>query len=237
MRQIVLDTETTGLEADAGHRIIEIACLELVDRRITGDDFHRYLNPERKSDPRALEVHRIADEFLLDKPLFGDVCDDFLRYVAGAEIIIHNAAFDLAFLNAELRRLDDAAPDLLERTGCTLCDSLELARTRFPGLQNNLDALSDRFSIDRSARDERHGAMIDAELLAKVYLALTGGQTAMSFGGASAETLAATPELGGFDAGDLPVIRADAEETARHRHFLKRLARESRAGCVWPEES
>lgn len=234
MRQIVLDTETTGLEADAGHRIIEIACLEIVDRRITGDDFHRYCNPGRKSDPRALEVHRIADAFLLDKPAFGAVCDDFLRYVAGAEIIIHNAAFDLAFLNAELRRLDDAAPDFLKRTGCTLCDSLELARTRFPGLQNNLDALSDRFSIDRSSRDERHGAMIDAALLAQVYLALTGGQTAMSFGGADAAALAATAEIGGFDAGDLPVIGADADEVARHRRFLDRLATESPTGCVWP---
>ena len=235
MRQIVLDTETTGLEADAGHRIIEIACLELVERRITGDDFHRYLNPGRKSDPRAFEVHRITDEFLRDKPVFADVCDDFLRYVADAEIIIHNAAFDLAFINAELRRLDAGAPDFLKRTGCTLRDSLELARTKFPGLQNNLDALSDRFSIDRSSRNERHGAMIDAELLAKVYLALTGGQTAMSFGGADTAVEAALPELGGFGGGDLPVISADAGEVARHRRFLKRLARESRAGCVWPE--
>lgn len=236
MRQIVLDTETTGLEADAGHRIIEIACLELVERRITGDHFHRYLNPGRKSDPRAFEVHRIRDDFLLDKPSFADVCDDFLRYVEGAEIIIHNAAFDLAFVNAELRRIDAAAPAFLERTGCTLCDSLELARTRFPGLQNNLDALSDRYSIDRSSRNERHGAKIDAELLARVYLALTGGQTAMSFAAADAAVLAEAPELGDLGAGDLPVIGADADEIARHRRFLERLARESRAGCVWPKE-
>ncbi len=233
-RQIILDTETTGLEPGAGHRIVEIACLEMVDRTITGEQFHRYVNPERRSDPRAFEVHGLTDGFLADKPRFGEIWEPLCEFMRDAEVVIHNAEFDLGFLDAELERLGQQG--FLEQTGCKVCDSLALARNEFPGLQNSLDALSDRFSIDRSSRDEHHGALIDAELLARVYLAMTGGQTAMfvqAHGISGDERL---PELGGpggLNMDDLPVIPAGPDETGRHEKFLERLERESREGCIW----
>jgi len=234
-RQIVLDTETTGLEPGAGHRIVEIACLELAGRTMTGEQFHRYVNPGRRSDPRALEVHGLSDAFLADKPRFGDIWQNLCEFVRGAEVIIHNAEFDLAFLDAELERL--GRPGFVEQTNCTVCDSLALARNEFPGLQNSIDALSDRFSIDRAARDEHHSALVDADLLARIYLAMTGGQTAMfqqAQGAPADESLTQLAGLGGAQAGSLPVIPASPAETARHAKFLERLERESRKGCIWP---
>ncbi|MDD9806404.1 MAG: DNA polymerase III subunit epsilon [Gammaproteobacteria bacterium] len=235
-RQIVLDTETTGLEPGAGHRIVEIACLELVGRTLTGEQFHRYVNPGRKSDPRALEVHGLSDAFLADKPRFGEIREHLCEFVRGAEVIIHNAEFDLAFLDAEMERL--GLPGFVEQTNCKVCDSLALARNEFPGLQNSIDALSDRFSIDRSSRDEHHGALVDADLLARIYLAMTGGQTAMfiqAHGASGDENLPQLAGLGGAQAGGLPVIPASPGETARHGKFLDRLERESRKGCIWPK--
>ena len=177
-RQIVLDTETTGLEVSGGHRIIEIGAVELIDRRLTGNNFHHYIQPDREIDPGAMEVHGITNEFLHDKPRFNTIADEFLRYLSGAdELIIHNAPFDVGFLNNEL--------DLVGRqekiaTLCEVCDSLALARKLYPGKRNSLDALCARLDLDNSHRT-LHGALLDSEILADVYLRMTGGQEAMSF--------------------------------------------------------
>ena len=173
MRQIVLDTETTGLEPEQGHRIIEIGCVELVDRRPTGRNFHQYLQPDREIDSRAEEVHGISNAFLADKPRFGDVVEDLLAYLEGAELVIHNAPFDTGFVNAELARLDGAWGRLEDH--CTVLDTLALARRMHPGQRNSLDALCTRYRIDNSRRD-KHGALLDSELLAEVYLELMGGR-------------------------------------------------------------
>ncbi|MGD9388748.1 MAG: DNA polymerase III subunit epsilon, partial [Gammaproteobacteria bacterium] len=172
-RQVVLDTETTGLEPAEGHRIIEIGCLELVNRRLTGRKFHQYLNPEREIDPGAEDVHGLSNAFLADKPRFADVAGEFLEFVEGAELVIHNAAFDLGFLDTELARLEPPGPALSRI--CGVLDTLMLARQLHPGQRNSLDALCKRFGIDNSNR-ELHGALLDAELLADVYLVMTGGQ-------------------------------------------------------------
>lgn len=218
MRQVVLDCETTGLDPNSGHRIIEIGCIELNDRCI-GRNFHRFLNPDRQSDAAAFEVHGISDEQLRDKQRFAEVWDELHGFIKSSELIIHNAAFDLSFFDAELGRMGRGS--LLEEAGCTVCDTLELARDMHPSLKNNLDALSDRYSIDRTSRDDRHGALIDAELLARVYLAMTGGQVAMSFAGEEKE--AAADIAVDVAAADLPVIRADAGETAAHEDFIQWL--------------
>ena len=180
-RSIVLDTETTGLEVSQGHRIIEIGCVEIVNRRLTGRHFHRYINPERDIDAGAIEVHGITNTFLADKPLFSAVARDFLDFVDGAELIIHNAPFDVGFLDGELQRLDPASVPLASR--CEITDTLVMARSRHPGQRNSLDALCQRYDVDNSSRD-LHGALLDAEILADVYLAMTGGQTALALGGA-----------------------------------------------------
>ncbi|MFK8030822.1 MAG: DNA polymerase III subunit epsilon [Gammaproteobacteria bacterium] len=173
MRQIVLDTETTGLNPDQGHRIIEIGCVEMIKRRITGKTFHVYLNPEREIDEGAIAVHGLSEEFLADKPKFGDVVDEFLDFVNEDELLIHNAAFDIGFLDMELRRLRN--PYALMEARCNVVDTLALARKRHPGQRNSLDALCKRYYIDNSGRT-LHGALLDSELLAEMYLALTGGQ-------------------------------------------------------------
>lgn len=180
MRQIILDTETTGLEVSADHRIIEIGCVELVDRRVTERRFHTYLNPGRPIEPGAIEVHGITDQFVADKPSFAEVVDDFLKFIAGAELIIHNAPFDVGFINHELKRAGHALADI--GTHCKVLDTLALARRMHPGQRNSLDALCKRYAIDNSQRTV-HGALLDAEILADVYLALTGGQAALSLGG------------------------------------------------------
>jgi len=176
MRQIVLDTETTGLEPEQGHRIIEIGCVELMERRLTGHNFHVYLQPDREIDAAAVEVHGITNEFLSDKPRFPDVAADLVDYLRGAELIIHNAPFDVGFLDAELARLAD--PTTIDAE-CRVLDTLVLARKKHPGQRNSLDALCGRYEVDNSRRD-KHGALLDAEILADVYLAMTGGQRLLS---------------------------------------------------------
>lgn len=184
MREVVLDTETTGIEVREGHRIIEIGCVELLDRRLTGRHFHVYINPEREVEEGAFAVHGISDEFLADKPLFSDVADDFMHFVSGARLVIHNAAFDIGFLDAELSRLGGGHGRMADH--CAVVDTLLMAREKHPGQRNSLDALCKRYGVDNSQRD-LHGALLDTEILADVYLTMTGGQTALSLAGHGAE--------------------------------------------------
>ena len=234
MRQIVLDTETTGLEVGLGHRIIEIGGVEIVNRRLTGRHFHKYVDPERAIDDGAFEVHGISSEFLADKPRFAEVAEEFVNFVRGAELIIHNAPFDVAFLDAELARLEIG----VDRIGdiCRITDSLALARYKHPGQKNNLDALCRRYQVDNSARD-LHGALLDAEILADVYLAMTGGQTqlfgASQEGGdrAGAEGRAVQARLSA-DRPPLKVVRASDTEAAAHEAMLDLLDGSS-GGSLW----
>lgn len=231
MRQIVLDTETTGLSIEQGHRIIEIGCLEIVDRRLTGREFHRFLNPDRDIDEGAEAVHGISRADLENQPRFPEIVDEFLTFLEGAEIVAHNADFDIGFLDHELRLMKHSKPAIGEHAA--VLDTLSLARELHPGQRNSLDALCKRYDVDASKRDV-HGALIDAELLARVYLAMTGGQTALS--------LDAVVERGEEDAHvtvthrdraelDLIVLRATAEECEAHEAMLERL-REA-GNCVW----
>lgn len=221
MRQIVLDTETTGLEAELGHRIIEIGAVELMDRRLTGKHYHQYINPERDVDDAAAEVHGITRDQLLDKPVFKDVAEAFLAFVDGADLVIHNASFDVGFLDAELKRLGEKR---LIADRCGVTDSLALARNKHPGQKNNLDALCRRYGVDNSARD-LHGALLDAEILADVYLLLTGGQPALFGDGdgfdPSASEAADLVRL--ENTGDLPVVRASDAEVAAHDALISEL--------------
>ena len=221
MRQIALDTETTGLDPELGHRIIEIGCVEITDRRI-GAHFQTLLNPEREVDAVATKEHRLTLEQLEDQALFSEVCDEFLRFVAGAEIIIHNAEFDLGFLDAELRLVERQS--FVEESGCTIVDSLELARDRHPGLRNSLAALCQRYNIDDTVRAEGHRALLDATLLARVYLAMTGGQTAFSLDATSSTADVEEEDLAGDDfIAATPVIRATPEALAEHERFMRLL--------------
>jgi DNA polymerase-3 subunit epsilon len=233
MRQIVLDTETTGLEPSQGHRIIEVGCVELVNRRLTGNHFHHYLQPDREIDAGAVEVHGITNEFLADKPRFAEVADEFLEFIRGAELIIHNAPFDVGFLNHELRRLGESYGELLGY--CTVLDTLEHARRLHPGQRNNLDALCKRYAIDNSQR-ELHGALLDAEILADVYLAMTGGQVTLSLEGVREGIAAQTAVVQRLaaDRAPLRVLRATAEEEAAHTGYLKVIKKKSGGTCVWP---
>lgn len=231
MRQIVLDTETTGLEPQHGHRVIEIGCIELIERRHTGNRFHQYINPERSIDEGAVEVHGITDAQLADKPVYADVAAAFLDFIRGAELVIHNAPFDVAFLDAEFARLGDDWGRVTDY--CTVCDTLALARERHPGQRNSLDALCQRYFVDNSGRD-LHGALLDAELLADVYLAMTGGQTALGLLEIAAEPAAGAAVAGGGRRGPVPVLRASAEEIAAHEARLREIRAES-GECLWPE--
>lgn len=235
MRQIVLDTETTGLESENGHRIIEVGCVELVNRRLTGNDLHLYLNPEREIDAGAVDVHGITLEQLADKPRFADVAQDLLAYLQDAELVIHNAPFDLGFLDHEFRRAGIGIESI--ETRWRIVDTLAEARRLHPGQRNSLDALCKRYEVDNSRR-ELHGALLDAQLLAEVYLAMTGGQTRLVLSetgdderataevAALAETLAA--------AGRRPrVSRASDTEIEAHRAYLRRLAGSAEEGCLW----
>lgn len=231
MRQIVLDTETTGLEPSQGHRIIEIGCVELIDRKLTGRHYHQYLQPDREIDQGAMEVHGITNEFLQDKPRFYQIVNSFLDFIGSAELVIHNAPFDVGFLNHELELLNNTDPDSLAASlkladRCAILDSLLLARKKHPGQKNNLDALCRRYEVDNSSR-ELHGALLDAEILADVYLAMTGGQTNLELvrgpvGGSSAQeldtTIARIP---------LPVIKASEAELKRHRSKCSRIGQKS----------
>lgn len=233
MRQIVLDTETTGLEVSQGHRIIEIGCVELDNRRLTGNHYHQYVKPNRDIDQGAIEVHGITSEFLADKPVFEHVARDFLEFIQGAELIIHNAPFDLGFLNSELQRLDLKVVSLEE--SCRVIDTLVMARSKHPGQRNSLDALCQRYDVDNSQRD-LHGALLDAEILADVYLAMTGGQTTFQLSasdGADGETR--VEEIIRLPAGrkPLPVIAASPEELAAHEVQLEAIAGSSGGKLLW----
>ncbi len=235
MRQIVLDTETTGLEPGLGHRVIEIGCVELVNRRVTGRRFHRYLNPERDIDEGALAVHGLARSDLEREPRFAEIAEELLGFLNGAELVIHNAAFDVAFLDAELARL----PGESRTVGvlCRVLDSLALAREMHPGQRNSLDALCKRYGVDNSRR-ELHGALLDAQLLAEVYLAMTGGQGALALGqasGAARATETRTVRALVRPPAPLVVIAATAEEQRAHEEFLGLIAKKSPGGCVWRE--
>ena len=234
MRQIVLDTETTGLEPEQGHRIIEIGCVELVDRRPTGRNFHQYLQPDREIDSRAEEVHGISNAFLADKPRFGDVVEDLLAYLEGAELVIHNAPFDTGFVNAELARLDGAWGRLEDH--CTVLDTLALARRMHPGQRNSLDALCTRYRIDNSRRD-KHGALLDAEILADVYLAMTGGQVALSLEAAvesdPAGALRVVRPRPAVAATGLRVVRPSTDELAAHERRLDAIDKACGGQSIW----
>jgi DNA polymerase III subunit epsilon len=235
LRQIVLDTETTGLEVEQGHRIIEIGCVELINRRLTGRRFHQYVNPERDIDAGAESVHGIRSADLADQPVFAQIAQDLLEFLDAADLIIHNAPFDLGFLNAELRRLP--GPWLPLDQGRRIIDTLALARRLHPGQKNNLDVLCRRYGVDNTHR-ELHGALLDAELLADVYLLMTGGQVALSFeGGELAERQSSAQPHPKLERrrGPLPVPRASVEEMAAHRRRLAGIAARS-GGCLWPEE-
>ena len=235
-RQIILDTETTGLSPEDGHRVIEVGCVEVLNRKITGSRFHVYLNPEREIDSGAIEVHGLSNEFLADKPLFADIVDDFIAYVDGAELIIHNAPFDVGFLNAELRKLGQRR----EITDyCSVLDTLALARKKHPGQRNSLDALCKRYGIDNSRRD-LHGALLDAEILADVYLAMTGGQSSLVL-----EAEDEAPETDSSptqrplqktraDTSKLSVLQCSNDELEAHRKRLEDIGKASGGRCLWP---
>ena len=231
MRQIVLDTETTGLEPDEGHRIVELGCVELTDRRLTERTFHQYLSPDRDIDEGALEIHGISNEFLKGKPRFGEVAQDFVDFVRGAELVIHNAPFDVAFLNAELRRLDEAWGRIEDY--CDVLDTLTLARELHPGQRNSLDALCKRYEVDNTGRDF-HGALLDAELLADVYLAMTGGQTALRFDETIDSSFDADIGAGVADSARAPlrVILPTDDEQAAHAERLAAIDQLSEGKCI-----
>jgi len=229
MRHIVLDTETTGLNPRSGDRIIEIGCVELIDRRLTGNNFHYYINPERDSEEGALAVHGLTTEFLRDKPKFAEIVNEFRDYISGADVIIHNAPFDVGFLDAELKRVDIAS--FREHVG-EIIDTLVQAKEMHPGKRNSLDALCDRYGVSNAHR-ALHGALLDAELLAEVYLAMTRGQNSL------------TMDLGGQDVGsdglalevvaiaDILLQTATEEELAEHELVMKSLDKEVKGQCLW----
>ena len=235
MRQVVLDTETTGLEVSQGHRIIEIGCVELVNRRLTGRHFHKYIRPDRDIDAGALAVHGITSEFLADKPTFDRVAEEFLAFIDGAELIIHNAPFDVGFIDAELQRLDPEQP--LTATLCSITDSLVLARSRHPGQRNSLDALCQRYGVDNASRT-LHGALLDAEILADVFLAMTGGQTTLGLheqGGDAGQGVGQGSGIRRLPQGRQPltVITATPEERQRHEARLDAIAEHSGGKVLW----
>lgn len=233
IRQIILDTETTGLDPAQGHRVIEIGCVELVNRRLTGNHFHRYLKPDRDIDAAAVEVHGITTTFLADKPRFTEIVQDFLDFVSGAELIIHNAPFDIGFLNHELSRLDGGYGPIADI--CGVVDTLVMARRLHPGQKNTLDALCKRYNIDNSQRS-LHGALLDAEILADVYLAMTGGQETLSL---ETEVIPHTEiktqatSRQDRDRSPLVVIRATPQERDAHARYLESLDKNSGGNCIW----
>lgn len=235
-RLIVLDTETTGLEVSQGHRVIEIGCLEIQHRRLSGGKFHHYLNPDRDSDPGALNIHGLTREFLSDKPRFKEIAPALIEFVRDAEVLIHNANFDTGFVNAELakagikQKLDEV---------CTVTDTWQLAKKKHPGQKNSLDALCQRYQIDNSGR-ELHGALKDAQLLAEVYLAMTAGQSSLGLdqGGAARNSAADDARLKAAAKNPLVVVRANAEERKAHQEKLEmiaKLAKKEGRPLVWPE--
>lgn len=236
MRQLVLDTETTGLEPAAGHRIIEIGCLELLDRKVTGNRFHVYLNPDREVDPGAVEVHGLSNDFLADKPRFSDIAADFLRFIRSAELIIHNAPFDVGFLNHEFRMIE-GYQSLDEY--CGVLDTLAMARKKHPGQRNSLDALCKRYNVDNKHRT-LHGALLDAEILAEVYLAMTGGQTLLILEPDAPDELNSPRSEGTFfkttqgtQRPALNVIRCSENEATEHERLLAIIDKASGGQRIW----
>ena len=237
MRQVVLDTETTGLEVLNGHRIIEIGAVEVVNRRLTGRTFHKYINPDRAIDDGAKEVHGITEAFLADKPRFAEVWPELHTFLRGAELIIHNAPFDIAFLNAEVERLGGDATDSPKAVDalCEITDSLVLARQKHPGQRNSLDALCRRYMVDNSQR-ELHGALLDAEILADVYLLMTGGQAQMFSSGAEPEQedqAEANQQQALLDTRRLRIVQAKPEELAAHDAMLELMDKHSDGQTLW----
>lgn len=236
-RQIVLDTETTGMNKLGvhyeGHNIIEIGAVEVINRRLTGRNFHVYIKPDRLVDPEAFEVHGISDEFLQDKPVFADIADEFIEFIRGAELVIHNAPFDIGFMDYEFRKLNRGIPPTSEF--CTITDSLVLARQIFPGKRNNLDALCDRYLIDNSKRT-LHGALLDAEILSDVYLAMTGGQTSLAFSmdsdSGNAEQAHEIQRIERPVSG-LKIIYASDEEIVEHEARLDIVDKKGGKPCLW----
>jgi DNA polymerase-3 subunit epsilon len=235
MRQIILDTETTGLEPSEGHRVIEVGCVELVNRRLTGNHFHQYLQPDREIDESAIEVHGITNEFLADKPRFADVADEFLDFIKGAELIIHNAPFDVGFINHEFSRLGAKWGKVSDY--CQVLDTLVMARELHPGQRNSLDALCKRYDIDNSSRT-LHGALLDSEILADVYLAMTGGQASLLL---DSETEAGSSEKQVVrvsldkERPALRIIRAADDELAAHENYLDVVTKSAGVTALWRE--
>jgi DNA polymerase III subunit epsilon len=230
MRQIVLDTETTGLNPRSGDRIIEIGCVEILNRRLTGNNFHHYINPERDSEEGALAVHGLTTEFLSDKPKFAEIANELRDYVSGAEIIIHNAPFDLAFLDAEFERLN--IPRFAEHVAA-ITDTLAQAKEMHPGKRNSLDALCDRYGISNAHRT-LHGALLDAELLAEVYLAMTRGQNSLTIDLAlDAASSAMGGQLEQIELAEIIVLQAEAAEIAEHETVMSSLDKEIKGTCIW----
>lgn len=232
MRQIVLDTETTGINPLEGHRLIEIGCVELIDRKLTGNHYHQYINPQRVVDQEAIEVHGITNEFLEDKPLFTHVAAEFMEYIKGAELVIHNAAFDVGFLDHELK-LDGNKYGLIE-DHCTILDTLQVARDKHPGQRNSLDALCKRYGIDNSHR-ELHGALLDSEILADVYLLMTGGQTGLALGGSNDSAGSEVDEVFKAVSSDilLSVVRASDNELQEHSEYIDFLNKKTDGQSLW----
>ena len=228
-RQIVLDTETTGLSAESGDRIIEIGCVELLNRKLTGNNLHFYVNPERDSHEDALRVHGLTTEFLRDKPKFAEVAEEILRYLEGAEIIIHNAAFDIGFLDKELERL---GKPVFTSFVSEVTDTLAMAKQLYPGKRNSLDALCDRLGVDNSGRT-LHGALLDAELLADVYINLTRGQEALLIDLGDVGEQGAEGERIDLSVFDLPVLTANAQELAAHADVLAQIDKASGGKTIW----
>ncbi len=233
MRQIILDTETTGIEPKSGHRIIEIGCVEMISRRLTGNNYHQYIQPEREVPQEAIEIHGITNEFLADKPLYGAIADDFLQFIKGAELIIHNAAFDIGFINHEFKLLNTQFTDI--RDHCAVVDTLAMARKKHPGQRNSLDALCKRYFIDNTKR-ELHGALLDSEILADVYLAMTGGQRnlLLDSGDDNAGAVATTDiQRLKSDRVPLKVITATASELEAHDKQLQLIDKKSGGQAIW----
>ena len=233
MRQIVLDTETTGLDPKQGNRIIEIGCVEIINRKITDNTYHQYIQPDRESEEGAFEVHGISTEFLADKPRFADIVEDFMKFINGAELIIHNAPFDIGFLDHELNMVDPVWGKVSDH--CQVIDSLIMARKKHPGQKNNLDSLCKRYEVN-NARRELHGALLDSELLAEVYLRLTGGQETLALGaeGSSSHGGEVSP-IRRVDSNrpQLNVLRADVEELKSHEERLGVLGE----ACIWKKDA
>ncbi len=238
MRQIVLDTETTGLEPQQGHKIIEIGCVELVNRRLTGRHYHQYIRPDREIDEGAIEVHGITNEFLADKPLFAAVAQEFLDFVDGAELVIHNAPFDVGFINHELAALGAEFGTINQR--CRILDTLTMARKKHPGQKNSLDALCKRYMVDNSQRD-LHGALLDAEILADVFLAMTGGQTSLALSATHTGEDGTEQSGSGIvrvsaDRPPLKVLKANADELRLHYAKLETVDKASQGNCLWLQQ-